>query len=83
MYVRINQSGHQNAIAQIEHFRVWRILYRRAHFHNALALDQHFTRLHDPSILHIKQTSRMQHNRARRSLRLHLRNRNRSRKRRQ
>jgi hypothetical protein len=75
MHVRIDQSGQQNTIAQVEHHRARRMRHRRTRFHNALALHQHFPRLHNPPILYIKQTSRVQHNRAVRRRRRGLRRR--------
>jgi hypothetical protein len=63
MHMRVDQPRQQRPVTKIDHLRARRMLDRRAHFHDLLALHQHFARLHDAPILHIEQTRRVQHNR--------------------
>jgi hypothetical protein len=61
--VRVDQSRHKRAVAQIDYLRPRRMLYRRAHLDDLFTLNQHFARFHQASALDIQQTGRMQHNR--------------------
>src|SRR5450755_662818 len=67
--VGIDQSWHQRYITQVDDFRLCRMGDFRSHLGNSFSLNQHFTGTDDASVLHVKQSCRVQHD----SLRLCLR----------
>ena len=55
MHVRVDQSRHQRAVAQIDRLRVVRMINMTADRDDALAADQHFARRKDFAAVHIEQ----------------------------
>ena len=63
MHVRIDQTGHQRAIAEIDRRRVTRMIDMTAHSDDAFAVDQHFAWSQDFSAVDIEQSRSVENGR--------------------
>ena len=61
MHVRVDQAGQQRGIAEIDDLRALRMIDRRSHRLDALALDQNLAGLEHVSGIDLKQPRRVQH----------------------
>ena len=71
MNVRINQAGHQRAVAQVDDFSSRETPHRGPDLDDTITLHEHFAGLHNAPVLYVQQPRRMQHDCMRR-LRLGL-----------
>ena len=64
MHVRVNQSGQQRAVSQVDRLGVRRPVNLHANFGDPVPAHQHFARRDHFPRLHIQQPGRVQHDRA-------------------
>jgi hypothetical protein len=60
MDVRVDQTGQQGAVAQVDDLGAGGMLYRRADFYNPVALNEDFSRLDEASGFHVKHAGGVQ-----------------------
>ena len=61
VHVRVDQAGQQSGIAEIDHRGALRMLHRRSHGLNPLALDQNLAGPQHVSGIYFKQPRRVEH----------------------
>ena len=61
MDVRIDEAGHQGAIAEVDHFRTGWPLHRRSGFDDPVTLNENLARLHDLAGFNVEETGGVKH----------------------
>ena len=63
VHVRVDQAGQQRGVAEVDDRCALRMIHRRSHSLDALALNENFAGLEHVAGIDLKQPRRMQHDR--------------------